>query len=57
MRNLALDRQANGELLLAMNVKLNALIESEVGDDIGQMLPGGADANWALDQSIKNLRM
>ena len=57
MQNLALDRQANGELLLAMNEKLNALIEAEVGDDIGQMLPGGADANWTLDPSIKNLRM
>ena len=55
--NLAMDRKANGDLLLAMNEKLNALIEYEVGEDIGQMLPGGADADWALDPSISNLRM
>ena len=52
MDNLAVDPKANGELLMAINEKLNALIESEVGDDIGQMLPGGSDASWALDASI-----
>ena len=55
--NLATDRQANGDLLLAMNEKLNALIEFEVGEDIGQMLPGGADADWTLAPGISNLRM
>ena len=57
MKNLAMDRRNNGDLLVAMNDKLNALISSEVGDDIGQMLPGGADANWVLDPDISNLRM
>jgi arylsulfatase len=57
MVNLATDRKANGDLLLAMNEKLNALIEYEVGEDIGQMLPGGADADWTLDPGISNLRM
>ena len=57
MVNLAMDRKTNGDLLLAMNGKLNALIEDEVGEDIGQMMPGGADADWALDPSISNLRM
>ena len=57
MNNLALDRQKNGEVLIAMNEKLNRLIESEVGEDIGQTLPGGADANWTLDPSISHLRM
>ncbi len=57
MNNLATDRKTNGDLLLAMNEKLNALIEYEVGEDIGQMLPGGEDANWTLDLSISNLRM
>ena len=42
IRNLAADGQRNGDLLVAMNDKLNALIESEVGEDTGQMLPGGA---------------
>ena len=40
-----------------MNEKLNAMIESEVGEDRGQMLPGGDDANWTLDPSISRLRM
>jgi hypothetical protein len=57
MNNLAMDRRGNGDLLVAMNEKLNALIESEVGEDRGQMLPGGNDANWTLDPSIGKLRM
>ena len=40
-----------------MNDKLNELIESEVGDDRGQMLPDGPDANWTLDPSVSKLRM
>jgi arylsulfatase len=57
MRNLATDSRRHGDLLVAMNDKLNALIESEVGEDIGQMLPGGADANWELDPNVSKLRM
>jgi arylsulfatase len=57
MKNLAMERRRYGDLLLAMNDKLNALIEAEVGEDIGQMLPGGADADWTLDPSISKLRM
>lgn len=48
MTNLAMDRARNGELILAMNAKLNALIDAEVGEDRGQMLPGGADAGWEV---------
>jgi arylsulfatase A-like enzyme len=55
--NLALNKSSNGDLLIAMNDKLNALIESEVGEDKGQMLPGGNDTNWELDPSIINIRM
>ncbi|MGI9200582.1 MAG: sulfatase-like hydrolase/transferase [Woeseiaceae bacterium] len=57
VNNLALDLTKNGDLMVAMNDKLNALIESEVGEDIGQMLPGGEDADWTLDPSISRLRM
>jgi choline-sulfatase len=57
MNNLAMNRRDNGDLLVAMNGKLNALVELEVGEGVGQMLPGGADANWTLDPSIGNLRM
>ena len=57
MKNLAIDRNKNGDLILAMNNKLNLLIEQEVGEDVGQMLPGGADANWRLSPELKHLRM
>ena len=57
VNNLAIDKDGYGELLLAMNDKLNALIEAEVGEDSGQMLPGGEDANWKLDPGISKLRM
>lgn len=36
------------ELMLAMNEKLNRLIDTEVGEDRGQMLPGGIDAGWEV---------
>ena len=36
------------ELVVAMNEKLNRLIDAEVGEDRGQMLPGGIDAGWEV---------
>jgi arylsulfatase len=36
------------ELLLEMNAKLNRLIDAEVGEDRGQMLPGGIEAGWEV---------
>jgi arylsulfatase len=48
MDNLAMDRKKNGELIQAMNDKLNRLIDAEVGEDRGQMLPGGAEAGWEV---------
>ena len=52
-----MDPKGNDEVLVAMNDLLNLLIETEVGEDVGQMLPGGDDANWSLDPSITKLRM
>ena len=46
MNNLAVDRKANGDLLLAMNAKLTELIGAEIGEDIGQMFPNTRD--WAV---------
>lgn len=46
--NLARDPQRHGDLILAMNGKLNALIDAEVGEDRGQMLPGGIEAGWEV---------
>ncbi len=48
MTNLAARRGASRELVLAMNEKLNRLIDTEVGEDRGQMLPGGIDAGWEV---------
>ena len=45
MNNLA---RSKPELLLAMNEKLNRLIDDEVGEDRGQMLPGGIEAGWEV---------
>lgn len=53
--NLAVGRDANRELLEAMNAKLNALIASEVGEDLGQMLPGGIDGGWVLTDAVRDV--
>jgi arylsulfatase len=50
MNNLAVGQQRRTELLLAMNDKLNRLIDTEVGEDRGQMLPGGIDAGWEVSR-------
>lgn len=55
MRNLALDRTRHGELLLAMNAKLNRLIDAEVGEDVGQMLPGGVDGGWVTTEAVRDV--
>jgi arylsulfatase len=53
--NLALDRGRNAALLERLNAKLNALIASEVGEDVGQMLPGGVDAGWVATPAVKDV--
>ena len=46
-RNLAVERKKHGELLLAMNGAMNALIEARVGErDDGSFLPG-EEGDWA----------
>ncbi|HTP60444.1 MAG TPA: sulfatase-like hydrolase/transferase [Burkholderiales bacterium] len=48
MTNLAMGAKPRRELVAAMNDKLNRLIDAEVGEDRGQMLPGGIDAGWEV---------
>ena len=43
--NLAMDRQRHGDLVMAMNAKLNARIDEEVGEDDGSFLPI-RDGKW-----------
>ncbi|MDP3584775.1 MAG: sulfatase-like hydrolase/transferase [Thiobacillus sp.] len=53
--NLALDPKKNADLLMAMNAKLNRLIDEEVGEDVGQMLPGGVDGGWVATPAVHDL--
>lgn len=48
MTNLAAIQGDSAELVLAMNEKLNRLIDEQVGEDRGQMLPGGVEAGWEV---------
>ncbi len=47
MHNLAADSR-HSELVVAMNEKLNRLVDAETGEDRGKMLPGGIDAGWEV---------
>lgn len=48
MTNLAAVEGVSADIVLAMNDKLNRLIDEEVGEDRGQMLPGGIEAGWEV---------
>jgi arylsulfatase len=55
MDNLAMSPARNADLLLAMNAKLNRLVDAEVGEDVGQMLPGGVDAGWVATPAVNDI--
>lgn len=55
LNNLAMDRQRNAELILRMNDKLNRLLDAEVGEDIGQMLPPNVDGGWVATDAVKDV--
>jgi hypothetical protein len=55
MNNLAAGENRHKELVLAMNEKLNRLIDAEVGEDRGQMLPGGIEAGWEVTPETMEL--
>lgn len=48
MNNLAATGKQYRELIVAMNDKLDGLIDKEVGEDRGQTLPGGTEAGWDI---------
>jgi arylsulfatase len=37
-------------LIEEMNAKMNAIIEAEIGEDIGQTLPDADEADWHVDR-------
>ncbi|HSB32360.1 MAG TPA: hypothetical protein VLD55_12220, partial [Candidatus Sulfobium mesophilum] len=53
--NLAIDRDKHRDLLETMNAKLNALIDKEVGEDVGQMLPSGVDRGWVATDAVNDI--
>jgi len=53
--NLALDRRTHGALLESMNAKLNALLDAEVGQDVGQMLPPRVDGGWVATDATRDV--
>ena len=53
--NLALDQDKHRDLLDAMNAELNALINAEVSEDIGQMFPAGVDGGWAATEAVSDV--
>ena len=48
MTNLTSFDRKHRDLVVAMNEKLNLLIDREVGEDRGQMLPGGVEGGWEV---------
>jgi arylsulfatase len=38
-----------------MSAKLNAIIDKEVGEDVGQMLPGGVDGGWVATGAVNDV--
>jgi len=55
LHNLALERRKNAGLLEAMNAKLNRLLDAEVGEDVGQMLPERVDGGWVATEATRDL--
>jgi arylsulfatase len=53
--NLALDRSKYQHLIEEMNAKLNALIDREVGEDLGQMLPKDPGGGWVLTGAVNDV--
>ncbi len=50
MKNLGARAGMNDALVLAMNDKLNAAIDTEIGKDDGREMPDVAGLSWAIDR-------
>ena len=55
LNNLAINSKKHGDLLEAMNTKLNARLDTEVGEDVGQMLPRNVDGGWVATNAKQDL--
>jgi len=54
-RNLALDRERHRALIEEMNAKLNGLVDREVGEEVGQMLPDKIPGGWVMTNAVKDV--
>lgn len=50
MTNLAASRAAHEPLVMAMNAKLEAAIEAEIGKDDGREMPQVDGISWSMDR-------
>jgi arylsulfatase len=50
MNNLAIDKETNRDLILAMSAKLESVIADEIGVDDGRELPNIPLVNWTIDR-------
>jgi arylsulfatase len=50
VKNLATDKGANGELIMAMNAKLEKVIKAEIGIDDGREMPNIPTVDWTIDR-------
>src|SRR5262249_29155654 len=55
LNNLPRGTKKNGDFLVSMNAKRNKVMDAEVGEDVGQMRPGGVDGGWAPTPAARDL--
>jgi arylsulfatase A-like enzyme len=48
--NLAVEPERHRELIEELNARMNAIIEAEIGQDVGQMLPDADQVSWHVDR-------
>lgn len=51
LNNLARDRDANADLIMAMNGKLETIIKAEIGVDDGRELPDIPTVDWTIERA------
>lgn len=50
VKNLAVNKSANAELIMAMSTKLEAIIKAEIGVDDGREMPNIPLVDWTIDK-------
>jgi arylsulfatase len=48
--NLAMEAERHRELIEELNARMNAIVEAEIGQDVGQMLPDADHVSWHVDR-------